>query len=154
MSNGEKAPLYRKVNTRARNVRHWFGGEYRWRRHDPEHDRPGMAQGVRRGLDYTTLFRFLLSRVGDDWSEVHGEAASRLDTPEPIFWLVALREEDGRAVVRIGENTYFSGLYVDAAGRLRVVSPTTGPETLEPSCSCCTHTLNGVPFTRPYCAER
>ncbi len=149
MNKGRKAPLYRKVNTRARGVHHNFGGEYRWQRRDQKDDRSGMAHGARRGLDYTPLFRFLLSRVGDDWSEVHREAVSRLDTSEPIFWLVALHKEDGQAVVRLGESTYFSGLYVDENNRLRVVAPTIGPETLEPSCPCCTHTLNGIPFTRP-----
>jgi hypothetical protein len=79
MKKGEKEPLYRKVNTRARGVRHNFGGEYRWRRGDSEDNRTGMARGVQRGLDYTPLFRFLLSRVGDDWDEVHSEAVSRLD---------------------------------------------------------------------------
>lgn len=148
-----KEPLYRKVNTRARGVHHDTGGEYRWRRGDPEGDRAGMSQGVRRGLDYTPLFRFLIARVGDDWREVHREALSRLDRPEPIFWLVALRQEDRREVVRLGESTYFSGLYVDEDHRLRRVASTIGPETLEPSCPCCTHTLNGVPFTRPYRAK-
>jgi hypothetical protein len=150
MGKGKKAPLYRKVNTRARGVRHNFGGEYRWRRGDQEDDRTGMASGVRRGLDYTPLFRFLLSRLGDDWDEVHSEAVSRLDKPDPIFWLVALRKEDEKDVVRVGESTYFSGLYVDEDNRLRVVAPDIGPEDLEPRCPCCTHTLNGHPFLRPY----
>lgn len=150
MSKGKKEPLFRKVNTRARGVRHNFGGEYRWRRGDLEDDRTGMASGVRRGLDYTPLLRFLLSRVGDDWDEVHSEAVSRLDKPDPIFWLVALRKEEGKEVVRIGESTYFNGLYVDEQNRLRVVAPEIGPESLEPSCACCTHTLNGHPFLRPF----
>jgi hypothetical protein len=149
MSKGEKKPLYRKVNTRAHNVRHRVGGDYRDQRND-EDARSPMTRGVRRGLDYTPLFRFLLSRVGSDWDEVHGEAVSRLDATEPIFWLVALRKEDGKDVVRVGESSYFSGLYVDEENRLRVVAPEIGPESLDPSCPCCTHTLNGVPFVRPY----
>jgi len=98
----------------------------------------------------TPLFRFLLSRVGADWDEVHSEAVSRLDKPDPIFWLVALRKDDGKDVVRVGESTYYSGLYVDEGNRLRVVAPEIGPESLEPSCPCCTHTLNGIPFGRPH----
>ncbi|HQR43069.1 MAG TPA: hypothetical protein PLX97_10310, partial [Gemmatales bacterium] len=66
MTKGNKPPLYRKVNTRAHGVRHRFGGDYRSRRRNLEDSRTGMSQGVRRGLDYTPLFRFLLSRLGDD----------------------------------------------------------------------------------------
>ena len=150
MSRGRKEPLYRKVNTRARGVHHDSGGEYRWRRHDQEEGRTTMSRGVRRGLDYTPLFRFLLSRVGDNWDEVYSEAVSRLDRPEPIFWMVALSKAEGREVVGIGESTYFSGLYVDEDNRLRVVAPEIGPESLEPGCPCCTHTFNGVPFSKPY----
>ena len=150
MRKGRQEPLYRKVNTGARGVHHNFGGEYRWQRGDSEGNRTGMARGVQRGLDYTPLFRFLLSHVGDDWDKVHSEAVSRLDRSEPISWLVASRREDGKDVVRVGESTYFSGLYVDEDNRLRVVAPEIGPEDLEPSCPCCTHTLNGHPFTRPY----
>lgn len=150
MGKGKKAPLYRKVNTRARGVHHRFGGEYRWRRGDQDDDRTGMASGVRRGLDYTPLFRYLLSRVGEDWDLVHSEVVARLDTQDPIFWLVAPRKEDGKDVVRVGESTYFSGLYIDEDNRLQVVAPEIGPEDLEPLCPCCTHTLNGHPFVRPY----
>lgn len=97
-----------------------------------------------RGLDYTPLFRFLLSKVGQPWDDVFSEAVARLDKAEPIFWLVALREDEGRDVVRLGESTYFSGLYVDGKGTLQLVNPSLGPEDMAPTCACCTHTLNGV----------
>jgi hypothetical protein len=67
---------------------------------------------------------------------------------EPIFWLVARQPHERRDYVRLGESTYFSGLYVDADNRLRVVNPELDPHSLVPSCSCCTHTFNGVRFTR------
>ena len=148
-----KAPLFRKVNTRTRGVNHKFGGDYRHERHTKreccsEKTRQSMHGRPRRGLDYTPLFRFLLSKVGEEWDQVFGEAVARLDRPEPIFWLVALRESEGNAYVRVGESTYYSGLSVDAEGRLRRVNPELGPEHLTPSCTCCTHTLNGVPFAR------
>jgi hypothetical protein len=150
MSRGRKKPLYRKVNTQTHKVRHRVGGNYRDQRHNEDAERSAMSHGVRRGRDYTPLFRFLLSRVGDDWDEVHSEAVSRLDTPDPIFWLVALRKEDCEAVVRVEESTYFSGLYVDENNRLRVVAPEIGPASLKPFCPCCTHTLNGIPFVLPF----
>ena len=80
-------PLYRRVNTRARNVRHDRGGDFRHRR-NTEAERAsdvtrGPMTGRRRGLDYTPLFRFLLSKVGEDWGEVFDEAAKRLRKVDP-----------------------------------------------------------------------
>ena len=150
-----KPPLYRKVNTRARGVHHGFGGDFSKERNTKKQRQLDAAQTsmgarVRRGLDYTPLFRFLLSKVGSDWDTVHSEAVARLDRPDPIFWLVARREDERKAYVRVGESSYYSGLYVDADSRLQQVNPSVGPETLEPSCACCTHTFNGVPFTKRY----
>jgi hypothetical protein len=99
------------------------------------------------GLDYTPLFRFLLSRVGENWNEIYGEAVSRLDRPEPIFWLVALREDERKEYVQTGETSFFSGLYVDGKGRLQLVNPRLGPEQMMPLCRCCTYTLNGKAFS-------
>lgn len=145
----QKEPLYRRVNTRTRGVRHG-GGEYRWTRHlRAEKARPQSMHGKeRQGLDYTPLFRFLLSRVGSDWTTTHSEAVSRLDTPDPIFWLVAIHEADRKNIVRVGESSYYSGLYVDADNTLRVVDADIRIEELQPHCTCCTHTFNGKPFVR------
>lgn len=109
-----------------------------------------MVQGRRRGLDYTPLFRFLLSRVGEDWDAVHSEAVRRLDRAEPISWLVALRPEDREPCVRVGESSFYSGLFVDDENRLQKVAPELGPSSMAPGCACCTHTFNGVPFTQPF----
>lgn len=150
MSHGtRKDPLYRKVNTQTHGVRHDTGGDYRNERKALEQSgasRSAMHGKRRRGLDYTPLFRFLLSRVGSEWDSVYGEAVARLDRPDPIFWLVARQEGERREMVRVGESTYYSGLYVDEEGILRVVNPDLRPEDLVPSCECCTHTFNGVRF--------
>ncbi|MFE3838929.1 hypothetical protein [Pseudogemmobacter sonorensis] len=147
-------PLYRKVNTRTHGVRHGIGGEARWHRNGKaaveEGMRGSMHPGLRHGLDYTPLFRFLLSRVGQDWTRTRREAAARLDREEPIFWMVALRREEGLAVFRTGESSYFSGLYVDEQNRLALVDPAMDETVMEPSCGCCTHTLNGRRLTRRY----
>ena len=149
-----KKPLYRKVNTRARGVHHNSGSHYRYERNSKGERRGPMKQGVQRGLDYSPLFRYLLSKVGEDWDIVHSEAVSRLDRPDPIFWMVAIREQDRRPFVRVGESSYFSGLFVDDDNRLQIVAPEIGPEDMEPYCGCCTHTLNGVPFQQPYRGRR
>ena len=153
-----KAMLFRKVNTTAHGVHHRFGGDFRDdRKRDElsksEATRLGMHGNKRRGLDYTPLFRFLLSKVGEDWNEVYAEAISRLDRPEPIFWMVALRPDDEHPYVRTGESSYFSGLRVDEQGKLQLVDSLIGPGTIAPLCKCCTHTFNGVRFTRIFAPE-
>jgi hypothetical protein len=153
-----KQPLYRKVNTTARGVHHRFGGDFRDVRQkvsadETGGDAPGMHKGIRRGLDYTPLFRFLLSRVGRKWNEIYGEVIGRVDRKEPIFWLVALHKNAAQAYVRTGEASYFSGLWVDSNGVLQLVDASVGPGTLAPQCPCCTHTFNGVPFTQRYQQE-
>jgi hypothetical protein len=146
-----KEPLYRRVNTRTHGVRHGQGGEYRWsRRKDDTAALGKMHANKQRGLDYTPLFRFLLSRVGADWDAVFGEAVARLDRPEPIFWMVARREAEKKPLVRLGESTYYSGLFVDGDNRLALVDPELRVEHMKPSCACCTHTFNGVPFVQKF----
>jgi hypothetical protein len=148
-------PLYRKVNTRTRRVFHHYGGDYRHARNTKaerrsDETRGRMRRGERRGLDYTPLFRFLLSKVGEDWDAVLGEASARLDRTEPIFWLVARQPHEREDYVCLRESSYYSGLFVDDDNRLRVVNPGIGPESLAPSCPCCTHTFNGVRFVQKY----
>jgi len=96
-----------------------------------------------RGLDYTPLFRFLLSKVGQNWDAVYGEARSRLDREEPIFWLVARNEDDRRELVRIGESSFYSGLFIDGEHILRQVNPALSAPDVPVTCTCCTYTLNG-----------
>lgn len=115
-----KNPLYRSVNTRSRGVFHASGGDYRW---------------SRRRVD----------RVHDG-----AEVVARLDRAEPILWMVARSDAEKSPFVLIGENTYYSGLFVDADNRLRLIDPDLHVEHMEPGCACCTHTFNGVPFTRKY----
>lgn len=109
-----------------------------------------MHSHHRHGLDYTPLFRFLLSRVGNDWDETYSEAIARIDRSDPIFWLVARSEEERQAYVRLGESAYYSGLYVDGNKRLALVDPTLTVNDLKPTCGCCTHTFNGERFTQSY----
>lgn len=156
----QKEPLYRKVNTRARGVHHRKGGDYRHQRNSKREARSiedevarGSMHGVRRrGLDYTPLFRFLLSKVGEEWAAVHSEAVSRLDREDPIYWLVARTDAERRPYVLTGETAYFSGLYIDDEGLLAKVAPDLRNEDLTPCCPCCTYTFNGVPLVRKYLA--
>ncbi len=159
-------PLYRKVNTRARGVWHNKGGDYRHERNS-KREKQAVEDEVtlgtmhikaqrssdkgkkQRGLDYTPLYRFLLSKVGAEWEAVYKEAAARLDKPDPIFHIVTLDPDDRYPVAR-AENAYYSRLYVDENGILAVIDPSIGVEDIRPSCACCTHTFNGQPVTREW----
>jgi hypothetical protein len=149
----DKEPLYRKVNTTARGVHHLKGGDYRDERRRNVHSeavRGSMHGRKQRGLDYTPLFKFLLSKRGQPWNQVHAETTARLDRQEPIFWLVALPGHERKPYILAGESSFYSGMYVDEAGILQLVDPSLGPSSLTPTCKCCTHTFNGVPFTRTF----
>ena len=145
-----KEPLYRKVNTRARGVAHNKGGDFKYARNKKretlEHVKGTMYSGKERGLDYTPLFKFLLSKVGSNWDEVFSEAKSRLDKTDPIFWIVALQESEKKDYVRVGPSSYFSGMYIDDNNILQLTNPALHAEGLTPFCQCCTHTFNGKVF--------
>ncbi|MBD8194830.1 hypothetical protein IFR35_25560 [Pseudomonas fluorescens] len=149
----KKPLLYRSVNTRTHGVRHGSCGAYRYERNtktekDTLATRGSMHNHQRHGFDYTPLFRFLLSKVGQPWDAVFSEANARLDRPNPVFWVVALHESEKQDYVRTDENSYYSGLYVDDAGLLQKVEPQLTPENMKPYCDCCTHTFNGVVVTQ------
>lgn len=152
ISLSEKKPLlYRSVNTRPHGVHHGSHCAYRYERHTKSEksslsNRGSMHSHQRHGFDYTPLFRFLLSKVGQPWDKVFSEANTRLDRTEPVFWMVALHESDKDEYVRLGDSSYYSGLWVDAAGLLQKVNPQLTSEQMTPNCNCCTHTFNGVVF--------
>ena len=148
--NKEKSKLVRKVNTKTFNVHHNFGSDFKNTRNKKketlEQTKGKMSGKTERGLDYTPLFRFLLSKVGKNWDEVFSEAKSRLDKTNPIFSMVALREEDKKDYIGIGESSYFSGLYVDENGVLQLCNADLKAVDMKPFCDCCTHTFNGKLF--------
>ena len=148
--NKEKSQLFRKVNTKTHGVDHNFGGDFSDTRNNKretlEQTKGKMSNKKERGLDYTPLFKFLLSKVGSNWDEVFSEAKSRLDKTEPIFWMVELDENKKREIVRTGESSYYSGLFVDDNGILQRSNPDLKAFGMTPFCTCCTHTFNGKLF--------
>jgi hypothetical protein len=168
MKNYNKEPLYRKVNTKARGCHHRLGTDAKYDRNTKEGIQRSMKSGVRRGLDYTPLFKFLLSKVGKKWDEVYQEAQSRLDSEEPIFWMVDLDREDSRKwPSNIPEetkkrfngsfpyhNSYYSLLIVDEEGVLQIKDPSLKNQDIVPHCPCCTHTFNGKPLVNKFNAKR
>jgi hypothetical protein len=141
-----KKPLFRKVNTKAHGVRHRSGGDFSDVRNAKKETRERALGTKHRGLDYTPLFKFLLSKVGQDWDAIYKEAVSRLDRQDPIFWLVALTEDEQKETVCIGESSFYSGLFVDDDNILKRVNPHLKAADMQPDCTCCTHTFNGILF--------
>lgn len=148
MRGGQKEALYRRVNTRTHGVHHG-GGEARWARNTKATKANAAMQGKmhsghRHGLDYTPLYRFLLSRLGQDWDAVASEALPRIADKDALYHMVFRRGDEERDFVRLGENSYWSGLRVNASNQLEKVAPDLTAEAIEPGCTCCTHTFNGV----------
>lgn len=149
ISNTQK--LYRSVNTTTRHHSNNPGAEYRGKRNAKKlsnellPQRESMHGKQNRGRDYTPLFHFLLKQIGQPWDEVFSKASARLDTTEPVFWLVALHEHQRRDLVCIDESSFYPGLFVDENGRLQQVNPAITGKDVEVTCRCCTLTFIGVP---------
>lgn len=128
---------------------HNSGGDYSNERHtkleiNSEKTHRSMNGKKNRGLDYTPLFKFLLSKVGQDWTEIHSEALSRLDKEEPIYYLVAKNVEEKEEIVRLGESSFYSGLYIDENNKLQKVNPLADSYMVNVTCKCCTFSFNGA----------
>ena len=110
------------------------------------------CHGAEIGWDYTPLFKYLLSKVGQLWNDVYKDVKSRLNSTIPIYWMVYRYRNIDSLVgyIRVGESTYYSSLYVDSKGLLQYVDKSIDQHTLKPSCDCCTHTFNGKRFTKKY----
>lgn len=149
----KKKPLFRKVNTKTYGIANHKAKHRQQRNTELCKKNPSAFSAMKKpkhGLDYTPLFKFLLSKVGYNWDEIFSEAKSRLDKVEPIFWMVSLNEVGKKRFVRLDESTYFSGLFVDDSGILQLVDPTLTINQMFPFCECCTHTFNGDLFTQKY----
>jgi len=151
-------PLFRKVNSTARGSHHNSGGDAKRNRHTKKGMKKSMHGLDHHGLDFTPLYRFLLSKVGEDFNEVYSEVIGRLgsvslsDKEESIFWLIAKDENEvvEHGYRRVGESSYFSQLLIDDNGKLQIAKPEVTNETLFPDCDCCTWTFNGKLFVNKY----
>lgn len=148
---GEKKPLYRTYNKLARGFHNNDpGGNYRHERNTKKAKNfEGSRKSIgytRTGYDYTPLYMFLLSKVGQKWDEVYSEAVSRLDKDDAVWHMVDLNvDENSREIVWMGESSMYSALTV-RNGRLEKINPNAEPWGA--SCSCCTFTFNGKQITK------
>jgi len=150
--NHQKEKLYRKVNTRTRmgNERYYCSVKGPDSKNE-RNTKIGMTKKMTskdHGLDYTPLFRFLISKIGKPWETAYKEAQSRLDSEEQIFWMInndAIHEVDPRDYFMY-HNSYYPRLVIDNNGILHMMNPDLKNEDFYPHCSCCTHSYNGVPL--------
>ena len=147
--NKDKNPLYRTINTRTHHVHdHNNGEDAKYARNTKKGIPKSMKKNVKRGLDFTPLFKFLLSKVGQPLDKVYSEAITRIP-PEEKKQIDYLFDKT-RSYVRLGESTYFSTLMVDENGLIQKTDPSFNVENLYPSCQCCTHTFNGHVLANKY----
>ena len=161
--NKQQEKLYRKEKKTGLSSHYYVktGSEYRYQRHTKqtkkESDNEIAFKPMKKGkydYDYTPLFRFLLSKVGEKWDSIYSEAKSRLDKDEPIFWIVKLeitQDDINDPKVRIGESATYSMLTVNKEGILVKVDPDFTNSYV--SCSCCTHTFNGKVVKTNYASQ-
>lgn len=160
----EKKPLYRKVSKTTHNGFPHADFDTKRRAKYARHTKEGMERGMSKRhdhngygeYDYTPLFKFLLKQEGRDWNEVWQECCQRLNTTEPVQYMVVniyknglvnpnveiyLSDEEkldwkGRnlandiyAAFRYGEGSSFSTMYVDEDNKLQFVDKNyvTGP---------------------------
>ncbi|MBQ6155393.1 MAG: hypothetical protein IJK22_02215 [Bacteroidales bacterium] len=139
-----KPPLYRKVNKRTHNgYWHYVSTpklKYRYERGKKQDVLPRHSpikrhnSSYQTGYDYTPLIKFLHAHVGQEWNAVYQECVSRLDSPKPLTWMVVNVNERGVVVDNypgrdlpdyvcgsLGEESYWSALWVDADGLLQFV---------------------------------
>ena len=132
-----KPPLYRKVCKTTHNGFPHADYGHNERSSYSRHTKKGMKRGMNtqhfRGntklYDYTPLFMFLLKQEGRDWGEVWKECVARLDTTEPVGYMVInirdnglVRDEfESKKYFRYGEGSYYSTMYVDENNKLQFV---------------------------------
>lgn len=127
----------------------------RWTRHSKNGITQKMKKRINYHLDYTPLFKFLLSKEGEKWEGVWRECQKKVDTVEPVLWMVqnirlnglpkhdkCLEEYDKSFGYE--EGSYFSTMYVDENGILQVVDKNYKESTPLEYCRRCGETFNGL----------
>ena len=136
----DKKPLYRKINKKTHNgwASYTFRKErYRFERgkkqnYLPEHSPIKRSSSFTTGYDYSPLYHFLLTHVGQVWGPVFQECQYRLDKLSPMTYMVVNVNEHGIVVDNHPdgvlpdffrcEDSYWSTLWVDEKGILQFVN--------------------------------
>lgn len=159
----EKKPLYRKVNTKALHHHHHTGPDAKNQRNTKQGISRSMSKDKQRGLDFTPLYKFLLSKIGSNWDKVHSEAVSRIPIgEEDAIYHIVYKESDDynkkltleRGYTLCGESSRYSLLVIDEDNKLALAKPELKNEDIHPSCNCCTHTFNGKVLVNKFNSNR
>jgi len=142
-------PLYRKEKKTGLSTHYYVvtGSDYRRTRNSKKqkefdgHKQP-MNTG-KWGVDYTPLYRYLLSKVGQKWADVYSAVCARLpiEHREAIGYMVVTDTDN--PYFRYGENSYFSTLTVKDGILVKVDGEKSfiPPPPIKSVCS--TYTFNG-----------
>jgi hypothetical protein len=125
-----KEKLYRKINKKSLSTKYYVkkGGEYSWKRSkvncDLEYPMFESMKSKKLGRDYTPLYRFLESKIDQVWNDIYSECVKRLDTTDPIWWVVvnsdlSIIKHNYNNIVRIGQGSYCQRLYINKDGILK-----------------------------------
>lgn len=145
----KKQPLYRKV-AKAINNHHFKGSNAKYDRNTKRGISKTLKKNIKRGLDYTPLYKFLLSKVGQNFNDIYREVIKRVSDRKAIFHMFRKHEFETGDFVRIGESSFYSKLYIDENNIIQKVNPDLKNEDFSPSCWCCTYTFNGSKLIKKY----
>lgn len=145
----KKQPLYRK-EANAFNNHHIKGSDAKYDRNTKRGISKTLKNKVKRGLDYTPLYKFLLSKIGHNFDDVYREVIKRVNDRNAIFHMFRKHEFETDDFVRIGESSFYNKLYIDENNIIQKVNPNLKNEDFSPSCWCCTYTFNGKPLIKKY----
>lgn len=145
----DKKPLYRK-EADAINNHHHSGSDAKYDRNTKRGISKHMKKNVKRGLDYTPLYKFLLSKVGQNFDEVYKEVIKRVNDRSAIFHMFRKHEFETGDFVRLGGSSFYNKLYIDDNNTIQKVNPNLKNEDFSPSCWCCTYTFNGNKLIKKY----
>ncbi|MGL5689956.1 MAG: hypothetical protein ACRDD8_03955 [Bacteroidales bacterium] len=108
----------------------------------------------RNGRCFKPLYHFLLSSVGRNFNDVYSVIKLRLEACDidRVYDIISLKSDitEIEPTVKVGRNSIYSTLYIDADNILRVAHPDVCNEQIYPSCTCCTHTFNGKELIQKY----
>lgn len=100
-----------------------------------------------RQLDFTPLYKYLQSKVGEDYDTVYSNVVERIPRNQRgVIDYIVMADNTGDGVARLGESTYFRTLYVDENNKLQFVNKDY-KQTVSKWCYMDTTTLDGKTIT-------
>jgi hypothetical protein len=133
----EIKPLYRKENKRSLRTSYYVktGGEARWYRNSKQ-EKEDIENEVTRqkipkkklDMDFSPFYNYLVSNVGSNADEVFRNAVPRMPDVATTkqCWDYMFGKDSGE-IHRMGENSYWSALYVDDEGLIQKIDPLAQP---------------------------